>query len=323
MGYFGHPVHTYGEPPGPPACNNQSIPPTRPLITVQPLTAHKVLACRPSNAFNVANPFDVLTQAVARAVAMLDNTINRLVTARAAVCQGTAPTPALLDDPSWTFMRRRLNVCVDDPQVWRAGAFTNLSVAEIIRRLARVRDLIASNGILYICNPANCDDGGGCGPGTWAFVCMFCDGGPERSVIRLCHDFWIAGQGVSAADHAEFQAQTIIHEASHLYYCTVDRPPNQPNWFGFTIGVAECLTQFVAISNGAPIDPDFVAHCTESNRCVVPAAGAGGGVAGFGGYAGFGAAGPRRSHILKTVFHPQNAVRPQRVSPARLRTQVR
>src|SRR5262245_11537228 len=140
MGYIGQ-LHTYGEPqPAPPACNNQSIPPTQPLIVQRPLTAQKVLACRPSNAFNVANPFDVLAQAVARAVAMLDHTIDRLVTARAAVCQGTPPTPALLDDASWTFMRRRLDVCVDDPQVWRAGTFTNRSVAEIIRRLARVRD---------------------------------------------------------------------------------------------------------------------------------------------------------------------------------------
>lgn len=297
-----------GQPqPAPRMCNNQNIPPARPLMTRRELTNRKVLACTTRNAFNVANPFDVLSRAVARAVAMLDHTINRLVTARAAVCGGTPPTPALLDDASWTFMRRQLSVCVDDVQAWTAGAFVNRSVAEVIRRLARVRDLIASNAILYICNPAPCDDGGGCSAGTWAFVCMFCDGGRERSVVRLCRDFWIPaeiepGRRVDDATHEAFQAQTIIHEASHLYYCTVDRPPNRPNWFGFTIGVAECLTQFVAIMNGAPIDQSFLTHCTESNRCGAPAAAGGG---------GFGVAAARRSRILKTVFRPQNAVRPQ------------
>jgi hypothetical protein len=281
------------------------------------LTNRKVLACTPRNAFNVANPFDVLSRAVARAVAMLDHTINRLVTARAGVCGGTSPTSALLDDASWTFMRRHLSICVDDVQTWTSGAFVNRSVAEVIRRLARVRDLIASNGILYICNPASCDDGGGCSAGTWAFVCMFCDGGQERSVIRLCRDFWIPaeiepGRRIDDATHESFQAQTIIHEASHLYYCTVDRPPNRPNWFGFTIGVAECLTQFVAIMNGAPIDPSFLTHCTESNRCAAPA---------VAGVSGFGEAG-RRSRILKTVFRPQNAVRPQRSPTERRQAQV-
>lgn len=298
-----------GQPqPAPRTCDNREIPPARPLITTLKLTEKRAPWCTPRKAFNVAKPFDVLSRAVARAVAMLDHTINRLVTARAAVCGGTPPTPALLDDVSWTFMRRQLSVCVDDVQAWTAGTFDNLSVAEVIRRLARVRDRIASNNILYICNPAPCDDGVGCSAGTWAFVCMFCTGRPERPpVVRLCRDFWIPaeiepGRRVDDATHEAFQAQTIIHEASHLYYCTVDRPPNRPNWFGFTIGVAECLTQFVAIMNGAPIDPGFLTHCTESNRCGAPAA------AGMG---GFGAAATPRSRILKTVFRPQNAVRPQ------------
>jgi hypothetical protein len=39
----------------------------------------------------------------------------------------------------------------------------------------------------------------------------------------------------------------ILHEASHLYRCTVDAR-------GSTIDVAECLAQFVAATNGSPLD---------------------------------------------------------------------
>jgi len=116
------------------------------------------------------------------------------------------------------------------------------------------------------------------------------------TIIRLCRDFWVPAAGVDPNDHAEFQAQTIIHEASHLYHCTADVR-------GSTIGVAECLAQFVAATNGSPLDPNFATRCAITNRCA-PAAGAG-----LSGLSRFGAAEPGSLRIVKTIFRPQDAIR--------------
>jgi hypothetical protein len=167
----------------------------------------------------------------------------------------------------------------------------NRSVAEVIRRLTRVRNLVASNGITYVCN------GPLCAQGDWAYVLIdpTCQSAPA-SIIRLCRNFWVAAPGVTPGDHAEFQAQTIVHEASHLYHCTADAR-------GSTIGVAECLAQFVAATNGSPIDPNFATRCAVTTRCA-PAVGAG-----LSGVSGFGGAGLGATMVLRTVFHPQNAIR--------------
>ncbi len=284
-----------GEPSlTPRTCNNRRIPPRD---TIRPFTSNKVFGqCVKRGVFGVTNPADVISRAVARALEMLDNTIDELVKARTAVCAGNAPAWPLLGDITADWLKNRLGVCIDDIRVWTAGTFVNRSVAEVIRRLMRVRNLIASNGITYVCHGPLCTSG------DWAYVLIdpACQSN-DPPIIRLCRDFWIPavradGTPVPSADHAEFQAQTIIHEASHLYHCTSDAR-------GSTIGVAECLAQFVAATNGSPIDPNFATRCAVTTRCA-PAAGAG-----PAGVSGFALASLGATRILRTRFRPQDAIR--------------
>jgi hypothetical protein len=274
---------TYGEAKLPPrACDNRGLPTTGP---VQRLTPNRVTCAKQQQVFGVANPQAVISAAVARAIEMVDNTIGELVNARKHVCAGEPAAWPLIGDVTADWLRNRLGICIDNITTWTAGTFVNGSVAEVIRRLVRVRDLIASNVIRYVCNDA------GCSPGDWAFVFIdpTCKNTPP-TIIRLCRAFWVPGHGVDAKTHAEFQAQTILHEASHLVHCTADAR-------GSSIGVAECLAQFVAATNGSPIDPNFAARCARTTRC-------GGGVHGLG------SAGPISRQIkVSTVFTPRNAVR--------------
>jgi hypothetical protein len=230
---------------------------------------------------------------------MLNNTITEVVNGRNAVCQGSAPGTVVR--PLTLQWLNRLGVCVNDINVWTAGTFVNRSVAEVIRRLVRARNLIASNSLRYICGGEFCDSQ------TWAYVFPYdnngdCLPGTPPLVVHLCARFWEPGvdpdTGTRIPDdvHAEFQAQVIIHEASHLTHCTVDRT-------GYTIGVAECLRQFVAATNGGPLDADFRTRCSTSPcpAVVAPIAP---------GVAGLGAVGPNSKRVAKTIFHPERAVRP-------------
>jgi hypothetical protein len=245
---------TVGEPP---ACDDRGLP-TR--GTGRDIKSR--IACTPSNSGN-PNPLDVVRTSAARALDMLDKTIDQLVKAREQVCQGTAPASAL-SAVAFDWLRNRLSVCVDDLRVWRAGTFVNGSVAEVIRRLVRIRNLIASPYLRYSCGSPDCD------PGDWAFVrardaAGNCLPGTPMMLIRLCSQFWHPGvlpdgTRVAPAMHAEFQAQTIIHEVSHLTHCTRD-------FVGRTVGIAECLAQFVAATNNSPLDPRFSRRCATTSVC--------------------------------------------------------
>lgn len=166
-------------PPTPRACNDKGIPP---FVTTRPFTAKKV-KCAKRGVFGVTDPAGVISTAVARAVKMLDKTIGELVNARSRVCQGETPAQSLCWMTSW--LRNGLSVNIDDIRVWTAGTFVNRSVAEVIRRLMRVRNLIASNVIRYVCggrcDPA--DPASGCVSGDWAFVCM-----PDPCPPGVCAD---------------------------------------------------------------------------------------------------------------------------------------
>ena len=280
----------YGEPPPTPrTCDNKV--PIPALHTVTPFTTKKLFGtCAKRSPFGITEPGTVIAKAVARALEMLDNTIGELVNARNGVCAGQAPGWPLLGDITLEWLKDRLRVCVDDIGVWTAGTLVNRSVAEVIRRLTRVRNLIASNAIVYVCH------GPQCARRDWAYVLidLTCKR-TEPTIIRLCRNFWVAT--VDPNIHAEFQAQTILHEASHLYHCTSDAR-------GSTIGVAECLAQFVAATNGSPLDQRFEARCAATNRC-------GAVVAGQPRNAGLGAPAAGAIRIVRTSFEPQNAVRPK------------
>jgi hypothetical protein len=296
--------------PGPKArrCADPRIPKIEPR---QPLGK---VACTQASAFNIPDPLSVLSKARERALEMLNNTINELMNARKAVCAGATPAWPLLGDATLCWLNRGLSVNTDNIRVWTAGSFEPIrSIAEVIRRLIRVRNLIASSGLRYSCTSPDCD------PDDWAFVrardkkTLKCLPGTPLMLIRLCRNFWDntirdkngncirdekgACKKVPPKIHADFQAQTIIHEASHLTHCN-----DKEN--GRTIAVPECLAQFVAATNGSWLDADFVTNCIGTKPCRQPAGGlevfqreisAGGGL------------GPKR--MLRTAFRPQNAVR--------------
>jgi|GEM_PF-1967283 len=291
------------------SCNDRGIPGRIPIPAKVP-TIGKV-NCTKAQAFGVADPFGVVSRAVKRALEMLDNTINELVNARKAVCGGATPAWPLLSEITLCLLKNGLSVNTDDIRVWTADTSENRSVAEVIRRLIRVRNQIAENDNRYVCG-GRCDPknpASGCVPGDWAFVCMPdpCPKGAERvnRIIHLCKNFWIPAIRVDPRTglkskvhpevHSEFQAQTIIHETSHLYHCTRER--------GHTIGIAECLSQFVAATNGSPIDLLFSKFCVGMNRCF-PA----GEVREFE-TSELGSARPGSFRVAKTIFRPQNAIR--------------
>jgi hypothetical protein len=197
----------------------------------------------------------ILRAVVGRAVEMLDRTIDELTVARASVC-GNGPFPPKLRPVMACWLKHRLSVCIDDISVWTGGTFKSGTVAEVIRRLVKPRNLLANNRITYEC-VSSCTS-----PSTYAWVNVapggVCIENPEER-IRLCPPFWSAG-------HAKFREQDIIHEAVHLTHCAAAEDEGTR----ITIGSPECLTQFVASTNGKPLDPVFRLRCGFTTKCGGP-----------------------------------------------------
>jgi hypothetical protein len=294
--YTPDPLATSSKLPIPQTCDNRRPIPKREVV--RRLTPPRV-ACSKRSAFNQTDdPFGVISRAVTRAIEMLDNTIDELTNARNAVCQGATPAWPLLGDITLCLLKNGLSINTDDIKAWTANAFVNRSVAEVIRRLVRVRNLIGSNGIRYSCSSPDCK------PNDWAFVIVRdssgqCLPGTPQMLVRLCRQFWVPKRGVDPKVHAEFQAQTIIHEASHLTHCN---PHHSKIKSSRTIGGAECLTQFVAATNGSPIDPDFAKDCIGMKRCFPKKEAQEFESA----RSGFTRSGSIR--FAKTIFQPQNAI---------------
>lgn len=225
------------------ACNDKDLPQARVR-----LAAVSRVEC-PTRAGAQA----ILNSAVANAVTMLDNTIAELTNARKAACQGAPLGWPTMGDVTACWLKYKLGVCIEDRSAWTAGTFQSRSVAEVIRRLVRPRDLLANNEIRYVCNEACPNDRFAQTFPRANGVCIA--GSPDR-IMELCPEFWTAA-------HAPFREQTIIHEAAHLTHCDHDTP----NTIAVGIGWAECLAQFVAVTNGKNLDPDTVAACGFTRTC--------------------------------------------------------
>jgi len=195
----------------------------------------------------------ILSGIVKRAVQMLDNTIGELKRAREAACRGEPLGWPNLGDVTACWLKYRLGVCIDDISAWTKGPFESRSVAEVIRRLVRPRNLLASNGIAYVCE-ATCKS-----PSTYAWVkateAGVCLRTPPR-IIHLCPRFW-------NLEHAPYRELTIIHEAVHLTHCAATEDEGRR----VSIGSPECLAQFVAATNGKKLDPEFIGRCGLTNKC--------------------------------------------------------
>lgn len=195
----------------------------------------------------------ILSGVVKRAVQMLDNTIGELKSAREAACRGEPLGWPNLGDVTACWLKYRLGVCIDDLSAWTKGPFESRTVAEVIRRLVGPRNLLASNGITYVCE-ATCSS-----PSTYAWVRVteagVCLRRPPR-IIHLCPRFW-------NLEHAPYRELVIIHEAVHLTHCAATEDEGRRA----SIGSPECLAQFVAATNGKKLNPDLIGRCGLTNKC--------------------------------------------------------
>ena len=233
-------------------CNSDKLP--VPSGAQRALTAGRVQCPTRANAQRLLAPV------IKKAVDMLDHTIAELTHARDAACRGEPLGWPNLREVTACWLKYKLGVCIDDPAAWTAGTFDSRSVAEVIRRLVRPRDLLASNEIVYVCE-ATCDSNT-----TFAFttvrqvgtdgVVRCIPGAPDRR-IHLCPAFW-------DASHAPFREETIIHETVHLTHCAGGTEDTNR---GVSIGSPECLAQFVLATNLQDLDPLFVDRCGFTNRC--------------------------------------------------------
>jgi hypothetical protein len=306
---------TYGAPPAAaPACSNAGIPTVQPVPPKAFTQDHNWC----NKLYRVGDPGAIVAKAVKRAQEMLDRSIEELSRLRAKVCNGEMQDwvqniVQFTELGDW--LMNRLGVCANDIRAWTAPSIRKSpaegpTVAEVIRRLIRIRNMIANNEIFYACDLNNCSS-----EDTWAFVnvihhfegnVLVCDEQTPKEIIHLCRAFWYPklradGKPVDGWIQDEFRAQTIIHEASHLYHCTGDLS-------GSSTGVAECVAQLVAIMNNSPIDPDYRNRCRVSSQCKPSTAP----------LSGFGAPEPvKRLTQISVKFDATRAILPKQRSGAR------
>jgi hypothetical protein len=203
--------------------------------------------------------FELVKAVVPNAVRMMDCTIRELTEAREAVCRGEPLDRINLREVTGCWLRYKLGACITLPSVWtgpsvRQSEKDRVTIAEIIRRLVKPRDLLASNAVTYQCETS-------CAKTERAFVNLSWGGGRCFSdlIIHLCPPFF----------HPDYKyhEQTIIHEAVHITHCAGGKEDKSP---GTGIGKPECLAQFVMATNGRALDPDFVRNCTFTDDCGWP-----------------------------------------------------
>jgi hypothetical protein len=200
----------------------------------------------------VTDPVDQLEKIARRSVEMLTNTIDELTRVRSSILAGKPIGWPLLSDVMGTSLAQRMNIKVEDRGAWKGDGPGKVGL--VIRWLTRIRDLLASGDLRYTCLAKDCN------PGDWAWTYPPTAGNlawkPKLDFfhIRLCKRFWTPT--VKPDTHFEFQAQTLIHETTHIYYASLDDKGVSP-W------IAECVSQFVTECNGGPLDPDFADRCTK------------------------------------------------------------
>ncbi len=205
------------------------------------------------------DPVGALEKIVQRAVEMLTNTIEELKRVQDRIVNHHDPIGwPLLNDDFALSLAKRMRIKVTDPKSWQGNGPGKVGL--IIRWLTNIRNLLASGDLWYTCIAKdNCDED------TWAFVFDNSDADNIKNHlnffrIQFCPRFWKPGickktnRKYTPREHFEFQAQTLIHETSHIYYNTTDDR-------GLGAGVAECVSQFVAETNGSPLDDCFMDRC--------------------------------------------------------------
>lgn len=196
------------------------------------------------------DPRAVLEAACQRAAEMLNNTIAELTRIKARVTAGDPIGWPLINDTLAWSMQNRMLMRVEDRATWTGTGRRNAGL--VIRWLTNIRNTIAGGGLTFVCldGSKNCGPTGTdacCSPQTRALAI------PGRMTVFLCIEFWRPSIPHTPQENLDFQAQTIIHEVSHIYYNTLDS--------GLGPGRATCINQFVADANGAKIHPSFVGQC--------------------------------------------------------------
>jgi hypothetical protein len=227
-------------------------------VIVKPMVDPKKVSCANYNktypifkAIGTTDPVGALEKIVQRAVTMLDKTIAALIKATERINAGDAIDKSLPNNTFGLSLAKRMHIKVNDPAAWTGNGPGKVGL--VIRWLSNIRKIMAGGHIWYTCLSSDCS------VGDWAWVYNSANAENKRLKrnffrIHLCSRFWKPKTGVPVADHFEFQAQTIIHEASHIYYNTSDDA-------GRGAGVAECVAQFIAETNSSPLDQDFIKRC--------------------------------------------------------------
>ncbi|HWB82133.1 MAG TPA: tyrosinase family protein [Nannocystaceae bacterium] len=191
-------------------------------------------------AIGTNDPAGTLDAIAHRAVELMDAAIGELTHARDRIAAGEpAAFPVLSDAVAWSLQNRML-MRVEDAAAWTGRG--PRTAEQIIRWMTNIRDQIAGRDLHYTCIAAtNCD------ADTWAWVI------PGEYRVNLCRRFWHPRAGHTPELHRDFQALTLVHEVSHIYYDTEDS--------GRGPGAAECIAQFVGDVNNVPLDADFAGRC--------------------------------------------------------------
>lgn len=200
------------------------------------------------------NPVATITQANTRGIQMLDNAINQLQAARARVRGGAAAAPPAVSDVIRQSLQRRFGLDASNRALWTSSAAR--SILTVIRRLRGARQILADGWMRYIClapaAPARVTLGSGANSctvvGCEGEVAFSCGG---VSTIALCGPFWRDNAGNPQS--LDFQASTLFHEATHIYFGFIRDSGNIAN--------AHCYEQLVLDLNGIAVPANFQGSC--------------------------------------------------------------
>jgi N-acetylmuramoyl-L-alanine amidase len=204
-------------------------------------------------AIGTDDPVGVIRAANEKAIELLDRVIQELEATRSRILAGEPLAWPTVSDQTAAALRVRMLLDPNDAAVWTGTAPG--TVAFVVRWLKNIRKTLHEGHLHYMCLDEDCS------ATTWAAAI------PGQMRIFLCRQWWRGGElknGVVVGGNPERpltdeeklnnRASALIHEASHVYYSTVDDS-------GLGLGRADCLEQLIADLSGASIPAAYEESC--------------------------------------------------------------
>jgi len=195
-------------------------------------------------AIGTDDPVAVIRAADTKAIELLDSTIAELEHARSRIVDDGQPVAwPTVSDHTAASLRTRMLLDPNDSAIWTGTG--PRTVAFVVKWLKNIRKILDGGHVKYTCLDVDTD----CPSGTWASAI------PGQYRIYLCRKWWRGGDG-SETEAVKLlnRASSLIHEASHIYYDTVDDA-------GRGIWRADCLEQLVSDLSGEHIPAAFEEAC--------------------------------------------------------------